>query len=236
MGWALLGLLLCAAGWRVATAARVLRDAQRRGADVRNGLRWALVALLNDRPYWWVARLTMMAGDEARALLRRMAQEHGLASVANVRCPLCGDEIADALAVSEAGALTVARRGVLCGRCDLRLDACRHCRHFLPARLAYAGPAFAHGEGGDFTHGRCDRYREWQPVHDVYPHMAGRLEKMGYEYLSAPQRIQDSFFPPDECTSFALDLKRLRKSEVAWLTPQRRALLDLHSHVFGSQT
>jgi hypothetical protein len=216
--WAFLGLLLGSIAWRAVMAARVMRDARQRGADTRNQLRWALLAVLDDRFYWWGARLKVMTDEEAQTLLRCIAREHRLTSVTNVRCPLCGHEIADALAVSEAGALTVARSRAVCRRCDFRLDTCRHCRHFLPARSAYASPAFAHGEGGDFSHGRCNRYRDWQPVQDAYPHVAKRLETMGYESLRAPQRIQDSYFPLEECTSFALDVKRLQKSEVSWLT------------------
>lgn len=72
---------------------------------------------------------------------------------------------------------------------------------------------------------RCDFRLE------AYPHMAQRLETMGYEYLRAPKRIQGSYFPPDECTSFSLDLKRLRKSDISWLTRQRIALLHLHRRI-----
>jgi len=233
VAWLFFTLLLCFIAWRVTVATFVWRDARQHGLTVRNGLRWALVSLVNAYPYWWDARLDLMPAGKARALLRRAAREHGLAQVTNVQCPLCGYEIAGALVASDAGMLTVARREIRCGRCDFRLDACRHCRHFVPATPAFAGPTLFERAGDDFTHGRCNRYRDWQPVRDAYPHMARRLEAMGYEYLRAASRIVDSYFPLDECTSFSLELKRLRRNEIAWLTRQRIALIRLHGRLHG---
>jgi hypothetical protein len=226
-------LLLCAVAWRAVVAALVWRDARRRGLTYREGLRWVLVSLVDARRYWWGARLEVMPAGEAEALLGRAAQEHDLTRVTDVRCPLCGCQIADALAVSERGALTVPRRGAACSQCDFRLDACRHCRHFLPAGPPYAGLAVPGRAGGDFTHGRCSRYREVQSVRETHPHVARRLEDMGYEYLPVPKRVLDSFFPLEGCTSFSLDPKRLRRSEVPWLTPQRTALIRLHQRLYG---
>jgi hypothetical protein len=192
-------------------------------------LGWTLLGLIDARRYWWGGRLEVMAEREAQKLLQRQAKEHNLSHVANVRCPLCNGEITAALTVTDAGELAI-RPDSACHRCDFRLDACRHCRHFLPAG-ARSGPGFIGSPGRDFTHGRCNRYRGWQPVREVYPHMAQRLEAMGYESLRAPKRIRDSFFPLEGCTAFALALKRLRRSEVSWLTRQRSALVRLDRRI-----
>jgi len=236
VGWLFLALLLCGVAWRAVVAALVWRDARRRGLTAREGLRWALISLADAGRYWWGARLDLMLAGEAGTLLGRAAGEHGLAHVTGVRCPLCGSEIADALAVSEAGDLTVARREAACRRCDFRLDACRHCCHFLPATSGYPGLAGADRGGGDFTHGRCDRYRDYQPVHQTHPRIAHRLEAMGYDYLRAPKRVLDSYFPLEEFSAFSLDPGRLRRSEVAWLTHQRTALIRLHERHRGESS
>lgn len=240
MGWFLLVLLVCCFAWRVALAIRVGRDAHQRGLTIQASLGWALVALADARRYWWGARLNLLTDDEARALLRRAAREHGLPHVTHVRCHLCSSEIADALTVTASGTLA-ARARATCVRCDFRLDACRHCRHFLPGSTSLAVGAslavgtFSHDCGGDPTYGRCARYRDWQPVRETHPHMAQRLEAMGHEYLRAPKRILDSYFPLEECTSFALDLKRLRRSEIRWLTRQRIAFVRLHEKLARNQ-
>ena len=233
MGWLLLTFALSCIIWRVVVAARVWHDARQRGSTALNGLRWALTSLVNAHAYWWNARLEVMSASEAQVLLLHAAQAHDLTHVTDMRCPLCDHKIANALAVSEAGTLIATRRGTTCDRCDFRLDACRHCRHFLPATPAYVGPTISDVGSGDFTHGRCSRYRELQPVRDTHPHMARRLEAMGYEYLPAPKRIRDSYFPLDECTAFSLDPKRLRRSEIPWLTRQRLALIHLHQRLHG---
>lgn len=234
MGWLLLGLLLCCVGWRAALAIHVGRDARQRGLDIQTSLCWALTALADARRYWWGARLDLLTDDEAQTLLRRAARERRLSHVTYVQCPLCGSEIADTLTVTDSGTLAI-RPKAICERCDFRLDACRHCRHFLPASTSLAVGPFSYGQGGDPTHGRCARYREWQPVRETHPHVAQRLEALGHEYLRAPKRILDSYFPPEECSSFALDQSRLRRSEIPWLTRQRIALVRLHKNLTGNQ-
>jgi hypothetical protein len=234
MGWFLLVLLMCCLAWRVVLAVRVGRDAHQRGLTIQASLGWALVALADARRYWWGARLNLLTDDEAQALLRHAAREHGLLHVTYVRCPLCGSKIADALTVAASGTLTTRARAT-CDRCDFRLDACRHCRHFLPGSTSLAVGTLVQDRGGDPTHGRCARYHDWQPVRETHPHMAQRLVAMGYECLRAPKRILDSYFPLAECTSFDLDLKRLRQSEIPWLTSQRIALVRLHEKLVGNQ-
>jgi hypothetical protein len=172
--------------------------------------------------YWWGERLTRLDEAEARNLLRSEAAAHGLASVADVRCPLCDSELTGALALTEAGRLAI-RPGAQCPKCDFRLDACRHCDHFLPARELSS--AFSRQE--DFSHGRCRWYRARQPVREAYPQQATQLEALGYDELTAPRPITDSYFPLPECTAFTLNVERLKHSDVPWLTGQRLALLRL---------
>ncbi len=177
------------------------------------------MALVYAPRYWWEARLAKLAPPEAVLILESAARAHRLASVANVRCPLCDTEIVNALTIKDAGRLEL-RIGAICERCDFRLDACRHCQHFLPAEDGIGGQK-------DFTYGRCARYRASQPVREAYPHIAARLESQGYDTLNAPKRIADSFVPLDECQSFALAPERLQISRIAWLTRQRLTLIAL---------
>ncbi len=216
-----LGLGLALAGWRLTAAMRAGRDARQRGFSRRASLAWALCALVYPAGYWWQARLERLNSDEANHLLQSAAHARRLTSVVNVRCPLCDAEIVNALAVTASGALAI-RPLAQCPRCDFRLDACRHCQHFLPAEDGLGGQK-------DFTYGRCEQYRAAQPVREAYPHIADRLEAMGYDTLSAPKRIVDSYMPLEECTSFALDRARLGRSRIPWLTRQRAALIRLRA-------
>lgn len=228
--WIVLGLLIGLLVWRGMAALRTEADARRRGLPLAARLRWALLALVDSSRYWWAARLDLQKTDEADALLASMARAYGLAHITNVRCPLCESEIEDALSVTADGMLAV-RSGATCPRCDFRLDACRHCAHFLPAKDPYA----TFNRQGDVTHGRCNRYRALQPVREAYPHLADRLEALGYEALPAPKPIQDSYFPLPECTGFTLQLERLRGSKIPWLTRQRLALIRLHQDRHAGQ-
>jgi hypothetical protein len=202
----------------------VAADARRRGVARLVAARWALLGLIVPQRYWWGFRLETLTADEGQRLLGEAAQAHGLGSVANVRCPLCDAELAEALSSGPSGGWAI-RPGARCPRCDFRLDACRHCQHFLPG----ADPTAVFQEYKDFTHGRCGRYHARQPVRDAYPHLAERLERMGYDSLSGPKAILDSYLPLEECTSFSVHLGRLRANKVAWLTHQRLALLRLNA-------
>ena len=224
----LLGLGLCFFAWRVAAAIHAGYDARMHGLSVLASLGWALIASVVPRRYWWRGRLDALTPDEARSLLQSTAQAHRLMCVVNVRCPLCDNEIANALSVTTSGLLAI-RPGAACDRCDFRLDACRHCDHFLPA---HEGATLV-DRHGDYSHGRCQVYRAVQPVREVYPHMAQRMESLGYDRLPAPKLIQDSYFPLEECTAFALNRDRLRWGNVHWLNYQRIALIRLHHKLYS---
>jgi hypothetical protein len=217
-----LGLGLALVVWRIEAAIRVERDARLRGWSRLAGLGWAVTALAYPAGYWWQARLERLSASEADHLLQSAAQAHRLASVANVRCPLCDAEIVNALAVTASGALAI-RPLAHCPRCDFRLDACRHCQHFIPAEDGIGGQK-------DITYGRCRLYRASQPVREAFPNVAKRLEAMGYDTMNAPKRIVDSYVPLDECTGFALDEARIKVSRIRWLNRQRAALIRLRSN------
>lgn len=227
----LLGLGLCLLVWRLAAAAHAGYDARMHGLSIPASFRWALIASVVPRRYWWGIRLNLLTVDTARALLQRSAHAHGLQSVVNVRCPLCDNEIGDALSVTTPGALAI-RPGAKCGRCDFRLDACRHCDHFLPAQDGFT----LLDRNGDYSHGRCSVYRAVQPVREVYPDQAQRLESLGYDQLPSPKFIQDSYFPLEECTAFSLNQKRLHWGNVRWLDHQRTALIRLHGKLDADES
>jgi hypothetical protein len=211
--------------WRLAAGARVAADAGGHGVPPALALRWALVGMVAPHRYWWGFRLETLAPDEARRLLDEAAQAHGLSGVADVRCPLCEAELPEALAVAPSGGLAV-RPEARCPRCDFRLDACRHCQHFLPEQDP-SGLALER----DFSQGRCSRYRASQPVREAYPHLAEKLERLGYNSLLGPKAILDSYIPLEECTGYTVHLGRLRANKVPWLTRQRLALLRLHQRL-----
>ena len=211
--------VLALLAWRVWAAMRTGRDARVHGWAGLASLGWAASAAIYPGWYWQRARLQRLRPDEAHEILQSAARAHRLASVANLRCPLCDAEMVNVLSVAAGGRLAVASQS-RCPRCDFRLDACRHCQHFLPARDAIGGQI-------DMTHGRCQAYRAPQPVAEAFPDMAQRLTALGYDTLNAPKPIVDSFVPLDECRSFALDDKRLRLSTAKWLGRERLALLQL---------
>jgi hypothetical protein len=217
--WGLLALAAALLGWRLATAVRVWRDARHHGLAPLAGLGWAALAVVYPARYWWGARLKHVARDEAQPILDAQATRHGLAEVGNVRCPLCDAELVHVLTVSEGGALAI-RSQAVCPRCDFRVDACRHCRHFTPAPDGIGGQV-------DMTHGRCQVYKAPQPVAEAYPNIAQQLTRMGYDSLNSPKPILDSYQPLEECRSFALHLERLEASRVPWLNRQRAALVAL---------
>ena len=113
---------------------------------------------------------------------------------------------------------------VQCPRCDFRLDACRHCAHFLPgAPQAWYTAAWNQPDG---TWGRCGHYKRSQPVEDaVDPDMARTLRQQGYEEIRAPMRIADSMLRPDFCRAFSLDRRRLRQASRVRVPGRKRAAL-----------
>jgi hypothetical protein len=76
--------------------------------------------------------------------------------------------------------------------------------------------------------GRCNYYKVPQPVEQVCSsEMAGQLKAWGYERVRAPMPIMDSFLPPDFCTAFKPDRRRLRVGGIHWPDARRVAFLRL---------
>jgi hypothetical protein len=222
-------LIIIALGWlawRGAIAAQVAIDARRRGFTSGEIVRWALIAVIDTDRYWWGARLDRLSVAEARELLVEMTKAHHLLSVTNVRCPLCDDEIKNVLSVADDSDLYV-RRQSACAHCDFRVDACRHCAHFLPA----VDGATVFDQSGDFSHGRCGFYRSVEAVRTAYPQHATHMEALGYDVLPVPKLIADSFIPLAECTAFSLKPELLRQSKVPWINRQRAALIRLQQRL-----
>jgi len=212
--------------WRGISAVQVGLDARRRGFAPSEIVRWALVSVVDADRYWWGARLDRLAALEARELLAAAAQTLRLLTVVNVRCPLCDHEIKNALSVADDGELYV-RRQATCPHCDFRVDACRHCAHFLPA----TGGATVFDRHGDVSHGRCGFYRALEAVCTAYPQHASRMEAMGFDVLPTPRPIVDSYIPLSECTTFSLKLEHLRQSKGLWLDRRRAALIRLQQKI-----
>jgi hypothetical protein len=220
---------LCLLTWRAIAAVQVGLDAHKRGLAPLTSAGHALIGVVHTQWYWWGARLKLMSDHEAQSLLHATAQTHRLQNVVNVRCPLCDAEIAHALTLDADGALSI-RPNARCPNCEFRLDACRHCAHFLPAQTGFS----LMGGYGDFSHGRCGQYRALQSVRDAYPMHARRMEAMGYDRLPAPRPIVDSFYPLDECTAFTFQAERLRSSKISWLDRQRIAVIRLYQKLNSS--
>jgi len=224
--WAALALgVLGFLGYR---AGRVWVDASRRGFPLARRLGWALLGAVVPSRYWWGARIEALSPDERDELLARETEALGLSRADSLRCPLCGAEVPGAWTLTPDGRPTVARGPVECPHCDFRLDACRHCAHFLPGSAQTQGQV---GLGsGELTFGRCERYKTAQPVERVCPpEMARQLKARGWETVRSPMAIIDSFVPPDTCTAFAPDRKRLKMGGVRWPDARRAALLRLLS-------
>jgi hypothetical protein len=224
----LLGLGLLA--WRGVIAARVAWDAHRRDFRPIEIGGWALLAAVDADRYWWGARLDRMSVPEARELLAKAAQAHGLLSVVNVRCPLCDHEITHVLSVAADGELYV-RRQATCAHCDFRVDACRHCTHFRPS----TGDVMMFEQRDDFSHGRCSIYRTLESVHTISPLHARRLEAMGYDMLPTGKPIADSYLPLAEFTAFVLNLELLRQNNIPWIDCQRVMLVRLYQKTRSPQ-
>jgi hypothetical protein len=177
--------------------------------------------------YWWGERLSHLRPGEASNTLVAEAARLGVSHVTNAPCALCESEMAGVLALDAAGALT-ARRESVCAVCGFRLDACRFCVHFQPhARTVLVGSGWD-GLGQSYEgQGRCQRYRTWQPVEQVSPHLAHKLREMGYEGFNVPTLIQDSYVPLEGCSAFAFDGKKLQRAGIKNLDQRRAALVRL---------
>lgn len=217
LGLALLGFL----GYR---AGRVWLDTGRRDLPPAQRLGWALAGAFAPDRYWWEARIEGMAVQEREELLSQETDALGLSRANSQRCPLCSTEVPRAWALNDAGRPTVAPGPVECPSCDFRLDACRHCTHFLPGS----------GQGGmpmgsrDMSSGRCRQYKVYRPVEETTTaDMARRLKERGFAQVRAPMPIVDSFLPPDHCRAFTPERKRLKLGGVNWPDARRAALLRL---------
>ena len=158
-----------------------------------------------------------------------------LARADGLRCPLCGADVPRAWALDSDGRPTAAPGPIKCPQCDFRLDACRHCAHFLPGKpQGWGGRSWS---SDDLTFGRCSVYKELQPVEQVSsPEMAGQLKARGFDQVRAPLPIVDSYMPPDFCAAFKLDRRRLQASGIRWPDARRVALLRMLGVLPASQT
>ena len=225
-GYLWLSVGLAALGFLAYHAGRVWIDAGRRGFGPARRLSWALLGAVVPSRYWWGARVEALSPDERAALLAQETATLGLSRADGLRCPLCAAEIPRAWALTPDGHPTVAPGPIECPRCDFRLDACRHCAHFLPGGLRTWGQIGY--VGGDSTFGRCDRRRVSQPVEEACaPDVARQLKARGWDRVRAPMPIVDSFVPPDDCTAFVPDRKRIKAGGVRWPDARRTALLRM---------
>jgi len=216
IGLAVLALLL-------ARAVPIWMDSGRHRVQLAHRLYGILVGIVAPSRYWWGARVEAMSPDERADLLAGETAALALAHADSLRCPLCSAEVPHAWALDAKGRLAVAPGPIQCPRCDFRLDACRHCANFLPGTpRAWGGDSLSEDE----TFGRCNFYKVTQPVERVCaPEMARQLKERGYESIRAPLPIVDSFVPPDFCTAFHLDRRRLRAGGIRWPDARRVALL-----------
>jgi hypothetical protein len=219
-------LALAAVGFLAYRSGRVWSDAGRYGFGPLTRLGWSLLAALVPNHYWWGARIEALPADEKDALLARETTALGLCRADSLRCPLCGAEVPHAWTLAVGDQPAVAPGPIECPACDFRLDACRHCEHFLPGPpRSWASHPW---DGDDITFGRCQYYRTSQPVEQACaPDVARQMIARGYDRTRAPRPIQDSFLPPDSCTAFAPEPRRLRAGGVRWPGARRGALLRL---------
>jgi len=174
--------------------------------------------------YWWRARIAALPPQEQADLLAHETKSLELSRADSLRCPLCDAEITRAWTLDRDGHATVAPGPVKCPQCDFRLDACRHCAHFLPG----APQANSNWTSVDMTFGRCGFYKTTLPVEQACtPEVARRLKVHGYDQLRAPQPVIDSFVPLEGCNAFAPDRKRLQAGSIRWPDARRAALLSL---------
>ncbi len=221
-----LGVGLCLLTFLGYRAGRVWLDAGQQGFTPIRRLGWALFGAVASSRYWWGARIEALPASERDALLVHETKTLGLSRADSIRCPLCSAEVSHAWALTSTGRPAMGPSPIACPACDFRLDACRHCIHFLPG--SPQGLGASPWSSGNVTTGRCNRYKASQPVERVCaPDMARRLKTRGYDQVRAPLPILDSYLPPDHCTAYAPDGRRLQPSGVRWPDDRRTALLHL---------
>lgn len=222
--WPAIALALLGLG--VYRGGRVWLDASRRSMKPTRSLAWALQGAIAPNRYWWGERISLMSTSEQEDMLQSGTADLGLSRVDSLRCPLCRAEVPVAWTLTVGSRPTVASGPVECPDCDFRLDACRHCAHFLPGPPQ--GWSLSSWSSQDMTSGRCGRYKTSQPVAQACaPDMARQLRARGYEQIRAPLLIVDSFLPPDFCTAYKPAPKRLRECGISWPDARRIALLRL---------
>jgi hypothetical protein len=222
--WLAIGLgILGIFGYR---AGRIWADSSRRKVQTAYRIRWAVQGTLQPHRYWWGARIGTLSSQERSELLDRETRALGLSRADSLRCPLCHAEVPGAWALSTDGRPTMARGPIECPACDFRLDACRHCAHFLPG--SHTGGPDSPWFRGDMSFGRCQHYQTSQPVEQVCTQdMARRLKARGIEHVRAPRHIVDSFVPPTFCRAYTPERRRLREGGIHWPTARHAALLRL---------
>jgi hypothetical protein len=226
VSWAILGLAVMGLFFLAWRAGRIWQDTGQRGFDRMRRFGWVFLGAVVPSRYWWGARIEALSPDEQAALLAGETAALGLSRADSLRCPLCNAEVAHAWVLTAEGRPTNGPRPVDCPRCDFRLDCCRHCAHFLLGRFQMDN-LFSFG-GGDITFGRCNRYKISQPVEQACaPEIARQLKARGYRQINAPLPIVDSFVPPDFCTAFTPDRKRMKDGGVSWPNVRRVALLRM---------
>jgi hypothetical protein len=222
--WLAIGLT--ASGFVAFRAVPIWIDGRRHEMRWAHRLRWALLGIVMPSRYWWGARIEAMPPQEQADLLARETDTMGLSRADSLRCPLCGGEAPHAWTLTAEGHPTVAQGPIKCPQCDFRLDACRHCVHFLPGLPRASGGLNLNAD--DIGSGRCGFYKTPQPVDQIAsPEVAKQLKERGYESFNSPLPIVDSFVPPDFCRAFQPGKKRLQAGEVRWPDARRVALLRL---------
>jgi hypothetical protein len=208
---------------------RVWVDSGRRGFEPARRLGWALGGAAAPARYWWGVRIEALSSVERDDLLARETAALGMTQADGLRCPLYVAEVPGAWALDPEGRATVGPGPVECPDCDFRLDACRHCEHFLPGdppSSAVWGQVSSRSD--DITYGRCGHYKKTQPVEQACaPDVARRLKARGWERVRGPYPVVDSLVPPDCCQAFRPDRKRLKAGGVRWPDAHRAALLRL---------
>jgi hypothetical protein len=205
---------------------RIWIDTGHRELELPQRLVCTLWGAMVPAKYWWGARIEAMGPDERADLLARETQALGLDAADSQICPLCSAQVPHAWTLGADGRPSVADGPIDCPGCDFRLDACRHCAHFLPGDPTGLGQSpLGHST---ITSGRCNVHKTSQPVEQTCgPDMARRLKDRGLERVRAPMRIVDSFLPPDSCRAFEPERRRLRQGGIRWPDARRAALLRL---------
>jgi hypothetical protein len=222
--WSAIGLV--AVAFLVYRGGRIWLDAARHGFDFPQRIRWAISGAFHPSSYWWDARISALSPEEAQDLVSHEIELLCLGRADSLRCPLCEAEVPVAWTLTPGGKVTVAPGPVECPNCDFRLDACRHCTHFLPGELR--GWGAAPWDRIHVTSGRCSRHKTLQPVElTTTPDMARRMAARGLTHVRAPMRIVDSYFPPDSCRAFQPARQQIKDSQIRWPDARRTALLRL---------